>query len=55
MADQTEQIQGRLNQREIPFKVVSIDPQGAVTFVPTRAPAGFRWCGILPSAINWSS
>lgn len=31
-----EQIQGRLNQREIPFKVVSIDTEGAVTFVPTK-------------------
>jgi hypothetical protein len=30
-----EEIQGRLNQREIPFKV-SIDAEGAMTFVPTK-------------------
>lgn len=30
-----EQIQGRMNQRQIPFKV-SISPEGIMTFVPTR-------------------
>lgn len=29
-----EQVQGRLNQREIPFKVSSTE--GALTFVPTK-------------------
>ncbi len=39
MQEQTwseEQIQGRLNQREIPFKVTFTHPRGAVMFAPTK-------------------
>lgn len=44
MQEQTwteKQIQGRLNQLEIPL-TASIDAKGIVTFVPTKGPRGLR-------------
>ena len=53
------EIQGRLNQREIPFKVEQTAPDGALTFIATRGPGVVRvdWAPTLgyplAEVIDW--